>query len=61
MKVYEGPGMIADKAGAMVVPIRIDGAQYTPFSRLQGQGPLRWFPQDPDHRAAGARLEVAEA
>ena len=34
MKIYEGPGMIADKADAMLVPVRIYCAQYTPFSRL---------------------------
>jgi acyl-[acyl-carrier-protein]-phospholipid O-acyltransferase/long-chain-fatty-acid--[acyl-carrier-protein] ligase len=45
MKVYEGPGMIADKADAMLVPIRIDGAQYTPFSRLKGKVRIRWFPK----------------
>ncbi len=45
MKVYEGPGMIADKADAMLVPVRIDGAQYTPFSRLKGKLRLRWFPR----------------
>lgn len=45
MKVYEGPGMIADKAGAMILPIRIDGAQYTPFSRLKGKVRMRMFPQ----------------
>jgi acyl-[acyl-carrier-protein]-phospholipid O-acyltransferase/long-chain-fatty-acid--[acyl-carrier-protein] ligase len=45
MKVYEGPGMIADKAGAPIVPVRIDGAQYTPFSRLKGKIKLRWFPK----------------
>lgn len=45
MKVYEGPGMIADKAGAMVLPIRIDGAQYTPFSRSAGKTVLRRFPK----------------
>jgi acyl-[acyl-carrier-protein]-phospholipid O-acyltransferase/long-chain-fatty-acid--[acyl-carrier-protein] ligase len=45
MKVYEGPGMIADKADAMLVPVRIDGAQYTPFSRLKGKIRLRWFPK----------------
>ena len=45
MKVYEGPGMIADKAHAMVVPVRIDGAQYTPFSRLKGMVTIRWFPK----------------
>lgn len=41
MKVYEGPGMIADKADAMLVPVRIDGAQYSPFSRLRGKVRLR--------------------
>ncbi len=45
MKIYEGPGMIADKADAMLVPVRIDGAQYTPFSRLRGKVRLRWFPK----------------
>ncbi|HAH04909.1 MAG TPA: acyl-[ACP]--phospholipid O-acyltransferase [Elusimicrobia bacterium] len=45
MKVYEGPGMIADKAGARIVPVRLDGAQYTPFSRLKGKVRLRWFPR----------------
>lgn len=44
MKVYEGPGMIADKANAIILPVRIDGAQYTPFSRLRGKVRLRWFP-----------------
>jgi acyl-[acyl-carrier-protein]-phospholipid O-acyltransferase / long-chain-fatty-acid--[acyl-carrier-protein] ligase len=45
MKVFEGPGMVADKAEADIVPIRIDGAQYTPFSRLRGKVRLRWFPK----------------
>ncbi len=45
MKVYEGPGMIADKAGAKILPIRIDGAQYTPLSRLKGKVRTRWFPK----------------
>ena len=44
MKVYEGAGMVADKAGAVIVPIRIDGLQYTHFSRLAGRAPRRWFP-----------------
>jgi acyl-[acyl-carrier-protein]-phospholipid O-acyltransferase/long-chain-fatty-acid--[acyl-carrier-protein] ligase len=45
MKIYEGPGMIADKSGAQLLPIRIDGAQYTRFSRLKGKLRLRWFPK----------------
>lgn len=45
MKVYEGPGLIADKAQARLLPIRIDGAQYTPFSRLRGKVNIRWFPK----------------
>ncbi len=45
MKVYAGPGVIADKAEAPVVPVRIDGAQYTPFSYLKGKLPRRWFPK----------------
>lgn len=45
MKIYEGPGMIADKAGAPLLPVRVDGAQYTPMSRLRGRVRLRWFPK----------------
>jgi acyl-[acyl-carrier-protein]-phospholipid O-acyltransferase/long-chain-fatty-acid--[acyl-carrier-protein] ligase len=45
MKVYEGPGMIAEKAGAKILPIHIDGAQYSPFSRLRGKMRIRWFPK----------------
>lgn len=45
MKVYEGPGMIADKAGARIVPVRLEGAQYSPFSRLKGKVRIRLFPR----------------
>ena len=45
MKIYEGPGLIADKAGAKLLPIRIDGIQYSPFSYLKGKVKIRLFPK----------------
>ncbi len=45
MKLYEGPGLIADHAKVNLLPIRLQGAQYTPFSRLWGKVQIRWFPK----------------
>ncbi|BBA33787.1 acyl-(acyl-carrier-protein)--phospholipid O-acyltransferase [Methylocaldum marinum] len=44
MKIYDGTGLIAEKSGATVLPIRLDGTQYTVFSRLHRVVRLRWFP-----------------
>ncbi len=35
MKVYDGAGLIADKSDATIVPIRIDGLERSPFTRLR--------------------------
>ena len=45
MKIYEGPGLVADKADAMILPIAIDGAHLSPFSYMRGRGRVINFPR----------------
>ncbi len=46
MKIYEGPGVIAHKAEAPIVPVRIEGAQRAwLFSRQPDKQRLRLFPK----------------
>lgn len=60
MKVYEGPGMIADKADASILPIRIEGAQYSRFSRLKGKVRIRWLPKITLHLLPPRQFTVSE-
>jgi acyl-[acyl-carrier-protein]-phospholipid O-acyltransferase/long-chain-fatty-acid--[acyl-carrier-protein] ligase len=45
MKVYETPGIIADNTGAVFLPIRVDGLQYSYFSLAKGRFDIRLFPK----------------
>ncbi|WP_363350678.1 acyl-[ACP]--phospholipid O-acyltransferase [Methylocystis echinoides] len=62
MKVYDGAGLIAEKSGALVVPVKIDGPEATMFSRLtREQARRRWFPKFTLTILEPVRLTVDEA
>ncbi len=45
MKIYEGAAMVADKAHATIVPISIEGLQFSRLNRMRGKLRQRWFPR----------------
>lgn len=45
MKILEAASIIAEKAKAQIVPVRIDGAAYSKFSYFRHKQLLRYFPK----------------
>lgn len=45
MRVLEATALIAEKARADLLPIRVDGAAYSRFSYFRHKVPLHWFPR----------------
>ena len=45
MKIYEAPGLLADKSGAPIIPVWINGPQYGYFSKTKGKLPHRPLPK----------------
>lgn len=45
LKVFDGPGVVLQRAGAQVIPIRIEGAEHSIFSIMKDKYRIRLFPQ----------------
>lgn len=45
MKVYEGPAFVAARTGATIVPVRLEGATRSYFSRTSGSVKKQFFPR----------------
>lgn len=45
MKVYDGPGFVAAKTGAKILPVRVEGAAQSYFGRLSDKHPRKLFPR----------------
>ena len=45
MKVYDGPAFLAARTGAAILPVSIDGAVFTCFSRMKAPYPRKLFPR----------------
>ncbi len=62
MKVYDGAAMIADKGDAVVVPVRIDGAQRSHFGYLRSDQVKRvWFPKITISILPPVKLKIEES
>lgn len=61
MKVYDGPAFIAARTGATLLPVRLDGAARSYFSRVSGRYPRHLFPRISLHFLPTTELTMPEA